>query len=269
MEYSIRELSELAGVSARTLRYYDEIDLLKPLYVNEAGYRFYGEKELALLQQILFYRERGFELKEIEKIIYQDNFDIMNALEDHLRELEERRKSVDALIRTVKQTILSMKGECKMSDQEKFGALKEKLVKENEEKYGAEVRRKYGDEEVEASNRKLLNMTEEEWEAFHKLEEEIYNRLKAGVSAGMCPESEEAKQIVILHKKWLEKTWRRYTKEAHKAVAQGYTADCRLTQYYDREVAGCAKLLEQAVQIWADQLDEEKSAGKMSNMEAK
>lgn len=53
MEYSIRELSELAGVSARTLRYYDEIDLLKPLYVNEAGYRFYGEKELALLQQIL------------------------------------------------------------------------------------------------------------------------------------------------------------------------------------------------------------------------
>ena len=145
----------------------------------------------------------------------------------------------------------------------------QKLVKENEEKYGAEVRRKYGDEEVEASNRKLLNMTEEEWEAFHKLEEEIYNRLKAGVSAGMCPESEEAKQIVILHKKWLEKTWRRYTKEAHKAVAQGYTADCRFTQYYDREVAGCAKLLEQAVQIWADQLDEEKSAGKMSNMEAK
>ena len=59
MEYGIRELSEMAGVSARTLRYYDEIGLLKPLYVSDAGYRFYGETEVAMLQQILFYRERG------------------------------------------------------------------------------------------------------------------------------------------------------------------------------------------------------------------
>ena len=54
MEYSIKELSELAGVSARTLRYYDEIGLLKPSRVNEAGYRYYGESEVAVLQQILF-----------------------------------------------------------------------------------------------------------------------------------------------------------------------------------------------------------------------
>ncbi len=256
MEYSIRELSELAGVSARTLRYYDEIDLLKPLYVNEAGYRFYGEKELVLLQQILFYRERGFELKEIGRIIYQDDFDVLNALEDHLRELEERKKSMDALIRTVKQTILSMKGEYKMSDQEKFEALKKRLVKENEEKYGVEAREKYGDEEMDASNQKLLNMTDKEWEAFHKLEKEIYNRLMEGVAADIAPESEEAKQIVILHKEWLKKTWRQYTAEAHKAVARGYTADERFRQYYDREVTGCAKLLEQAVQIWADQIED-------------
>ena len=55
LKYSIRKLSELAGVSARTLRYYDEIGLLKPSEISEAGYRYYGERELALLQQILFY----------------------------------------------------------------------------------------------------------------------------------------------------------------------------------------------------------------------
>ena len=65
MEYSIKELSELAGISARTLRYYDEIGLLKPSGVNDAGYRYYGEREVESLQQILFYRERGFELKTI------------------------------------------------------------------------------------------------------------------------------------------------------------------------------------------------------------
>ena len=68
MEYSIRELSELAGVSARTLRYYDEIGLLKPSRTSDAGYRFYGEKEVELMQQILFYRERGLELEQIAQI---------------------------------------------------------------------------------------------------------------------------------------------------------------------------------------------------------
>lgn len=80
MVYGIRELSELAGVSARTLRYYDEIDLLKPLYVNGAGYRFYGEQEVELLQQILFYRERGFGLKQIKELLKSGDFDVERAL---------------------------------------------------------------------------------------------------------------------------------------------------------------------------------------------
>ena len=105
LKYSIRKLSELAGVSARTLRYYDEIGLLKPSEISEAGYRYYGERELALLQQILFYRERGFDLKQIRKILYQDDFDIMRALKEHLRELEEQKTHVESLIRTVEQTI--------------------------------------------------------------------------------------------------------------------------------------------------------------------
>ena len=136
MEYGIRELSQLAGVSARTLRYYDGIGLLKPRYVSEAGYRFYGEEEVALLQQILFYRERGFDLKRIRQILYWDDFDIMNALEEHLLELEEQKRHVDALIRTVKQTIRQVKGECRMSDKEKFEAFKERIIRENEEAYG-------------------------------------------------------------------------------------------------------------------------------------
>ena len=89
MEYSIKELSELAGVSARTLRYYDEIGLLKPSGVNDAGYRYYGEREVESLQQILFYRERGFELKTIQKIIYDENFDMLNAMEAESEAIKE------------------------------------------------------------------------------------------------------------------------------------------------------------------------------------
>ena len=70
--YTIKEMAETAGVSARTLRYYDTIGLLKPAFTNEAGYRFYGEQEVDLLQQILFYRERGMDLQSIQNIIYKE-----------------------------------------------------------------------------------------------------------------------------------------------------------------------------------------------------
>ena len=67
MEYSINGLSELAGISTRTLRYYDEIGLLPPFKIRENGYRVYGQKEVDLLQQILFFRELGVSLDEIKR----------------------------------------------------------------------------------------------------------------------------------------------------------------------------------------------------------
>ena len=250
MNYSIKEVTELAGVSARTLRYYDEIGLLKPSYVNEAGYRYYGEKELELLQQILFYRERKFDLKRIQKIIYQEDFDVMHALNEHLLELEEQRKHMDSLIRTVRQTIQAMKGECEMSNKEKFAAFKENMVKENEEKYGREIREKYGDEEVDESNRKLLKMSEEEWEEFQTLGAEIMERLKNAVKDGADPEGEEGKAVTELHKRWLMKTWKQYSPETHKGLAQMYLADERFQAYYDKEVKGCTEFLTAAICFW-------------------
>lgn len=254
MQYTIRQLADLAEVSARTLRYYDEIGLLKPCGTSESGYRLYGEKEVDLLQQILFYRERGFDLKQIQKILYQDDFDIMCALQEHLLRLEEQKKHMDMLIQTVEHTIASMKGERKMSDKEKFEVFKEKTIKENEEKYGKEIRDKYGAEEVDASNRKLLSMSEEEWERFKKLEEEILKKLEECVTTGKEPESEDGKQVVLLHRQWLGMTWKKYSKEAHIGLAAMYTADERFTAYYDKNVAGCAEFLEKAIQCWAGQL---------------
>lgn len=251
MEYGIKELSMLAGVSARTLRYYDGIGLLKPLYTNEAGYRFYGDKEVALLQQILFYRERGLSLKQIHSIVYEEGFDMKRALFEHLQELEEKKAHVDALIRTVKQTIRSMEGEYEMSDKEKFEAFKERLVNENEEKYGVEIRAAYGDEEMDASNRRILQMSEEAYERFQTLGGEINKRLQEAVLGGVSPESDEARRIVALHKEWLGMTWREYSAEAHKAIANTYISDERFKLYYDKEVPGCADFLEQAIRHWA------------------
>ena len=70
MEYTVSKLAKLSGVSARTLRYYDQIGLLEPKRVNPSGYRIYGEAEVNLLQQILFYRELEMSLNDIKDIVH-------------------------------------------------------------------------------------------------------------------------------------------------------------------------------------------------------
>lgn len=247
MEYSIRTLSELAGVSARTLRYYDEIGLLKPLRTSEAGYRFYGEREKELLQQILFYRERGIELEQIASILYDPGFDLRSALEEHLLELERQRERTERLIQNIKRTIASMEGEYEMSDKERFEAFKKNAVEENERKYGAEVREKYGEEAVDANNGKILCMTEAEHERFRELEEEIIARLEDAVRTGKTADSEEVRAVVSLHKEWLMMTWNRYTPEAHVGLGKMYMTDARFQMYYDRNVSGCARLLAEGI----------------------
>ena len=218
MEYSIRELAELSGVSSRTLRYYDSIGLLTPARVNDAGYRFYGEKEMLLLQQIFFYRERGFSLEEIQQILYQKDFDLEKALQEHLRELEKRQNEIADMIKNIKYTIASMKGEWEMSEKERFEGFKQRIVEDNESIYGKEVREKYGDEEMDEANRKMLQMTEEDYERFENLKGEVEKALQEAVLEGEEPKGEAGRRIVLLHKEWLSMTWKQYTENAHRGV---------------------------------------------------
>ncbi len=250
MEYGIRELSKLAGVSTRTLRYYDEIGLLKPDRVTEGGYRCYGPEKVMLLQQILFYRQRGFELKTIQRILYEENFDMLTAMEEHLRALEARKHQTEALIRTVQQTIRHLKGEEAMNDKAKFRALKENMLRENEKNHGQEARGKYGNDQVDAVNRHMMNLSEEQFARWQALDAEILARLESAVKQGIGAESGEAKEIADLHRQWLTLTNPGYTPRMHRGIAMMYIADERFTKYYDRAVEGCAQLLHDAVQRW-------------------
>lgn len=250
MDYGIRELSQLAGVSARTLRYYDQIGLLKPLYISDSGYRHYGEKEVERLQQILFYRERGLKLLQIKEMLCNPHFDAMAALQEHLEALRERQEHTQRLIAAVQKTIALMKGELIMNDMERFAAFKKELVEENEKKYGQEIREKYGEKTIDAANRRMLDMTQEEYEQFQSLEQEILSSLQEAIKNGEKPEGETGKKIALLHKDWISRTWKEYSAQAHKGLVDMYTADPRFTKYYDKETPGCAEFLNRAVKHW-------------------
>lgn len=203
MEYTVKKLAQLSGVSTRTLRYYDEIGLLKPERINTNGYRIYGQTQIELL------------------------------------------------IKNVNTTIRTMKGERKMSDQEKFEGFKKKLVTENEESYGQEIREKYGNQTVDASNDKLSSMTEQQWEEQKELAEEI-NRLLKQVCKEGNPGGTLAQKECDLHRQWICMFWPEgtYSKEAHRGLGEMYVADERFRAYYDKIDTRAAEFLRDALTIY-------------------
>lgn len=249
MEYTVQKLASLGGVSARTLRYYDEIGILKPARINSSGYRIYGEAEVNRLQQILFYRELDVSLDRIKEIVTAPAFDGASALREHRQKLLEKREQLDQLIENVNKTIAVTEGRMNMSDQEKFTGFKQKMIDDNEKKYGQEIRNKYGDNTVNQSNEKVMNMSEEGHEELTKLEEQVIVTLAEAFKTG-DPASEQAQKAAALHKKWLMFYWPKYTKEAHAGLAQMYVDDERFTAYYDKEQPGTAEFLRDAIYIY-------------------
>jgi len=249
MEYTVQRLANLAGVSTRTLRYYDEIGILKPARINSSGYRIYGQAEVNRLQQILFYRELGVSLDSIKNIVTSPSFNGAAALREHREKLLEKRQQLDVLIANVDKTIALTEGRIHMTDKEKFEGFKKKMVEENEKKYGKEIREKYGDEAVDQSNAKVMNMTQDEHEEVTKLAHEVQETLAKAFATG-DPAGELAQKAAELHKKWLCFYWKEYSKEAHAGLAQMYVDDERFTAYYDKDQPGTAEFLRDAIRIY-------------------
>lgn len=251
MEYTVKQLSDLAGVSGRTLRYYDQIGLLSPAYLNESGYRIYGKEEVDRLQQILFYRELGVSLQKIQEIVEKPDFKEQQALLEHRKQLLEKRRQLDVLINNVEQTIAAKKGELKMTDQEKFAGFKRELIEENEQKYGSEIREKYGEETVDAANAKLMGMCEQQYAKGQQVAKELIALLVDAVD-NEDPAGAIGKEIAELHREWLSMYWPKYSKEAHAGLAEMYIHDERFTDYYDQHKKGAAQFLRDAIVAYAN-----------------
>lgn len=246
MEYSIKGLAKLANISTRTLRYYDEIGLLKPLRINSSGYRIYGDKEIDILQQILFYKALELPLEKIKEIITSEDFDAKEALYTHKENILKKQEELRKLLINVEKTICSLEGGITMSVEEKFEGFKKNMIEENEEKYGKEIREKYGEEKVKESYAKFGKLSKAEWEEVEKLGNSINETLKEAMKEGN-PDSDKAKSVVEMHKKWLS-FFGEYPVQAHLGLGQMYVDDERFTAYYDNAAGkGAALFLRDAI----------------------
>ena len=178
MEYSIKELSQISGVSTRTLRWYDEIDLLKPSRTGQNGYRYYSQNEVERLQDILYYKALKVELAKIKECLDSSSLNRLDTLYSHLNALRKEKEQLDLLIKSVQKSINAEKRNEIMSNEERFEAFKKRAVEANESKYRKELREKYGDKEIDEANRAVLNTTPEQYETWTTIGDKIQNKLE-------------------------------------------------------------------------------------------
>ncbi|MDY0064205.1 MAG: MerR family transcriptional regulator [Bacilli bacterium] len=242
MEITIHELAKLANISTRTLRYYDQIKLLPAKRNKHSRMRYYTERDIDLLQQICLYKQLNLPLKQIDGIINNPKFNVISALMQHLDLLQEQKDQLETVMETVKKTIAHRKGEITMSNQEKFVGLKEKMIADNEKKYGQEIRNRYGNKAVEESNKKVLEMSEAEYAGIQAVEKEFFEKILIAF-AKKDVDSPEAKRAVTLHQQWISSFWGKYDPQAHINLAEMYTLDERFTAYYDSREKGLTQFL--------------------------
>ena len=166
----------------------------------------------------------------------------------------EEKEKINLLIANVDKTLASKEGRIIMSDKEKFEGFKQTIIDDNERKYGKEIRERYGDKEVNKSNKMLKNMNEDQYEELQKLSSSVIDTLKLAFET-KDPAGEIAQKAADLHRQWLSYFWDSYTKEAHVSLAQMYVDDERFKAYYDKEQSGLAEFLRDAIGIYANTED--------------
>lgn len=242
----IKEVAELVGVSVRTLHHYDQIDLLKPEEVTDSGYRLYSEENLVILQQILFFKELGFSLNEIKKIIQSSTFDQKEALLLQQKMLIEKREQLDNMLETINKTIRNLEGEIQMTREERFFGLNNDWSK-----YEEEAKKRWGTEKVDKTNEKLKKLSSKEQTELSENWNRIFNQL--GQLIGQPADSKEVQQVIEDWFNFLNANFGNYSLEAFSGLGHMYVADERFTQNIDQYGVGVAELMSEAMTLFASE----------------
>ena len=241
--YTVKQLSKLAGVSVRTLHYYDEIGLLKPSWLGGNGYRHYEEEALLELQQILFYRELDLSLAEIKSVLGCPDFNVLTALESHKEALQGRVQRLNHLIQTVDNTIDHLKGNEAMNAKGLFEGFSE----EEQEKYALEAEQMYDPETVRASNRKWKAYTPAEKDRILADGKTIYLDLVKAMPKGAA--SPEVQALIAHWHQNMQNFWSP-NDEQLVGLANGYSEDARFRVNFDKIHPKLAGFMREAVKAY-------------------
>ena len=241
---TVKEIASLTGVSVRTLHYYDEIGLLRPAQVTEAGYRLYGGRELERLQHILFLRELEFPLKEIKRILDAPSFDRSEALKKHINMLELKR---DRLHRLIGLAGRILEGESDMSFEE-FDMTE---IEEARTQYGKEARERWGGTDAwRESERRTKAYTKEDWRRISSEADEIFGEFARNMQKP--PAHPDVQQAVKRWKHHINSHYYNCTDEILAGLGEMYAADERFRKNLDKHARGLAQFMSEAIRAYCE-----------------
>jgi DNA-binding transcriptional MerR regulator len=250
MSYTVKQLADLAGVTTRTIHYYDEIGLLHPASYGKNCYRYYDEEAMLRLQQILFFRELDFSLDMIRSTIDRPDFDLLLALEGHKRALQERIDRIYCLIDTVDKTIKHLRGEINMSKKDFYTGFDE----EKQKRYEQQVRERFGDEAMAKTK---------DWNAYTP--EEKNDILAEGyeINMGIVATMENgynSPEVQYWIGRWYNAINTHFyacSLEIFKALGHGYNEDPEFNAFYENIHPGLAAFMEKAMTYYCKDMVEQ------------
>lgn len=248
MAYTVNKLAKLSGVSIRTLRFYDEIGLLKPAYYGDNNYRYYEETQLLQLQQILFFRELGFQLSDIQRIISSPDFDKVKALESHRKILEKNLNQTKILIETIDNTIAHLRGKEIMNIEKVFtgfNAEKQKMYEDFLVESGVNTN------EINKSKEKIKNWTKEQWADNKREADQIHTELVLAIKKHLEPASKEVQKIIKKHYQMTTIFWTP-TRETYIGLSQLYNSHPDFIKFYNDIHPQLLNFLMEAMRIYAE-----------------
>lgn len=252
MSLTVSQVARLAGVSVRTLHHYDEIGLLRPSGRSEAGYRLYQESDLQRLQQVLFFKELGFPLEEITRIVQDRAFDLRAALLMQKQMLTDRAIRVQALIRAVDAALESLEKGTAMTKEEMF----EVFGDFDPSKYEDEARQRWGNTDAyKESARRTARYTKKDWQQIKAEGEEISRELAAQLVAGRAPTDPVVMALAERHRGYITRWFYPCSYEIHRGLGELYVSDPRFTENIDKTQPGLAQFMRDAFRANAERAE--------------
>lgn len=249
--YTVKQLARLSGVSVRALHHYDEIGLLKPAFIGENRYRYYGRDELLRLQDILFHRELGVPLQAIALLLDATGRDRLTILCEHRKRLAERVERSRQLLSTIDRTIAELNGESTMADKELYKGFSPEKQAEHEDwlvnKLGEAART-----EIVRTRERFGALGEEEQRAALIEGGAAEDELVGHFAAGRAPGDEAIDPALTRHRAWIERMWgKKSTPLSYAALGDLYATHPGFRERYETRGAGFTDWLAAAMKDYA------------------
>jgi DNA-binding transcriptional MerR regulator len=245
MLYTIKEIADLAGETTRTLRYYDEIGLLRPAGTGVNSYRYYDQESLLHLQQILFFRELQVPLKQVREILCHPGFNLLDALEDHRLAIQKKAERLEQLLATIEHTIDTIKGETSMSAEDYFQGF-------DETQYEEEVQQRWGHTpQYTESQKKWTSYSKDQREAIKAAGGDLTIRM-VGSDPQLSADDPDVQAAVGEYFDYLNRYFYTCDLDFLRNLADMWVQDPRFAVNYERIRPGGAEFVRQAVHVYCD-----------------